>query len=345
MEEKGSIFEEYARDNKGLKNKLKQPRFWTKIVLFIAFLFFIMLTIGVFKGNWSGDELKNSIKIVWHDTKWVEDNSRLKVMVTRIVPAVTIKIKNAGKRPLHYVDFEGVFEFVSDGKQQTSGFARTLQEPLNPGEESGKILIKGTNGYTASSKKAFYENTEKWRKVRVKIFVRSKGTQLERIGNLYPVKQEIEGFREDIRIDDESKGLKESIKIESKETGWIYKKLKNNMVIVYPSIDLTIRNTGEQQVEKLVFRGEFFFERSGMRKHMGYPSLGKKLAPGETSKKVSLRAEFGIKVSSLQALYDKKFNWESVTVRVYAKTIGDEYVLLGEVPVKKEVKGIKLISK
>ncbi|MEN8152949.1 MAG: hypothetical protein ABFR75_02930 [Acidobacteriota bacterium] len=343
MEEKGSIFEEYSKDNQGIKNKLKQPSFWTKIVLIFALLAFIILTINVFKGNWSGDELKNSIEIVWIDTNWVEDNSRLKDMVTRIVPSIKIKIKNVGKRPLHYVDFEGVFEFVSDGKQQTSGFSRTLQEPLNPGNESEKILIKGVNGFTASSMKAFYENTEKWLKIRVKLFVRSKGTQLQRIGEVYPVEQKIEGFRDDIEIKKSIDGLDSIIKMESKITGWEYKKLKEK-IVVYPFIDFMIRNSGENPVKKLIFQGEFIFEKSGVRRHLGYPALKKELAPGKTSKKLTLRSEFGIKVSSLQALYDKKFDWESVTIRVFVKTLGDEYVLLEEIPVKKEVKGVKLIS-
>ncbi|MEN8223529.1 MAG: hypothetical protein ABFR36_09775, partial [Acidobacteriota bacterium] len=212
------------------------------------------------------------------------------------------------------------------------------------GETSDVFLIKGVNGYTASSKEAFYKNKDKWRKLNAKLFARTKGSPPVRVGGLYPVEQKITGLGTDMDIENEY-SLAARVEVVVTNSGWIYKTLEGKNVLVYPSITFKIKNTGETTLSKLGLKGIFRFEKNGERFNFGYPVVKGKLEPGKESQEITIRSEFGINASSLQALYDNIFEWDEVTVKLMIKKIDSQFETLGEFPVKNEVQGVKVINK
>ncbi len=342
MNNEGSIFEEYARE-RTLKERMKQPKFWVKYILAIFFIIFAVMIYKAMKSSWSENDVKNSMEIVYYKTGWVEGKSELREKMTRILPYISFKVKNIGKAPLQYVNFESVFLFQINGETQTSGFYAAFNDPLDQGEISSDIILRGVNGYTASSKDAFYKNKDKWRKVNAKIFARTKGSPPVRIGDIYPVEQKIEGFTGDLALEPESE-LLDSVNLIVAETGWIYRKMEGKSVIVYPSITFKIENKGEENLEKLAFKAIFIFEKHGERFHFGYPVIKGVIKPGTKSDEIMIRAESGISAASLQSLYNNIFNWENVRVKIYIKDMTNDFAPLGEFNIKKEVKGVKIIN-
>ena len=54
------------------------------------------------------------------------------------------------------------------------------------------LFIKSFYGYTASSKEAFIKNSQEWKKVKAKIFAKSKGSEYVLLG-VFSVEQTLEG--------------------------------------------------------------------------------------------------------------------------------------------------------
>ncbi len=342
MENSGGIFEEYTRE-RTMAERMKNPKFWIKYILLIAFLIFMVIIYKSFKNTWSQADVENSIEIVSVETGWIEGKSELREKETRILPFVSFKVKNKGANALHFVNFECVFEFREDGTTQTSGFYSAFSSPLAVGEMSGKIFIKGVNGYTASAKEAFYENKDKWRKVNAKIFARTHGSTHVRVGGLYPVDQNITGFRKDINIV-EHKGISDKVEIMISDSGWVYKMLEGKNVIVYPSITFKIKNNSNSTLSKLGFKGIFRFEGNNERQNFGYPAVRGRIEPGSLSNEITMRSEYGINASSLQALYNNTFEWDEVTVKIMIKGMETGYESLGVYPVKNKVKGVRIVN-
>ncbi len=343
MNNEGNIFEEYA-EKKTLSSRMKKPKFWIKYILIILFLVFAILIYNSYKNTWSKDDVKNSIEIVSVETGWIEGKSELRETAARILPFLSFKVKNIGEKPLHFVNFESVFEFQADGAIQSNGFYAAFESPLQTGETSDVILLKAVNGYTASSKEAFYMNKDKWRKVNAKVFARTQGSPPVRVGGLYPVDQKITGFRGDIDIESEN-NLADVVEVVVTDSGWIYKTLEGKNVLVYPSITFKIKNTGDKTLSKLGLKGVFRFEKNGERFNFGYPAVKGDLEPGKESEEITIRSEFGIQASSLQALYNNMFEWDEVTVKLMIKVITSKFESIGEFPVKNEVKGVNVVNK
>lgn len=93
----------------------RQTKFW--LMLFVVFSGAILLLIfsrSVIRETWSAAEVGRSVQIVGYESKWVD--KKIKPDQAIIVPAISFRIKNVGKRPLQYVDFQAVFAFVEGGK-------------------------------------------------------------------------------------------------------------------------------------------------------------------------------------------------------------------------------------
>lgn len=169
----------------------RQTKFWLMLVVAVAgVILALIFSHSVIKDTWSAEEISRSIQIVWHESKWVD--KRAKPGEAVIVPSITFRVKNTGTRSLQYVDFQCIFAFVEGGENLSDGFIQAIRDPLAPGQESGEIFIKSFYGYTASSKEAFIKNSQEWRKVKAKIFAKSKGSEYVLLG-VFPVEQAIEG--------------------------------------------------------------------------------------------------------------------------------------------------------
>lgn len=341
--ENNSFFENYPKKKK-LSERCKQPKFWAISIVAIFVLFFLILFLKELKNAISPEELKESIKIVYQNSKWV--NKKVSPYEVTIVPSITIKIKNIGKRALKNIRYSGDFLYKEGGGLLGDGITPMYTKPLDPGKTSEEILIKSFHGYTASSKKAFTTNKQKWKKIKVKIFARI-SSALVKIGE-YPIKQEIEGIKnipgseseeketEKVKI---TKQLRNSIQVVWNDTKWIYKKSTHKEIIIVPKISIKVKNLGENPVKNISFKGDFEVENTG--ESFGYGStiaLKKQLIHNNVSDIIHIRAEYGYSIPSIQALEQNKSKIKKIKVRLYAKSKNSEDVLLGIYSIKQIVK-------
>jgi hypothetical protein len=347
------IFEEYLENGKdGGDGFFKNPRTWVLLVIVIAA---ILLLVYFYKlvivEGMSRDEIKNSIEIAWTDTRWVDQ--KITPQEVKIVPSISLRIKNVGKRALQYIDINAVFEFVESGTVFDEGLARVLKEPLQPGETSEKVFVQSSLGYTASSREAFMKNKDKWKKMQAKIYARGKGSGLVRIGDVYPVKQEIEGYEEELQSTGEerkeyqnehTRELAYSIRVVKQDSLWVDKVVTAQEVIIVPSITVEIKNVGQKPLQYIYFRGVFQYEDTGEVMSEGLaPALENALEPGETSDPIQIKADYGYAASSKEAFFKNPGKWKKLKVDLYAKSKESDYALLGIYSINQKIQGIEVM--
>lgn len=317
------------------------------VVIIVAIVLAIVFYKTVIVGIMSPDELQKSIQIVWHETKWVEKESIPQEV--KIVPCISFKIKNTGDAPLQYVDMEAVFDFEETGTNHSDGVVSILDEPLKPGDISDVITIQSMFGYAATSKAAFMKNKSEWKKMVAKIFARSRGSGLVRIGNIFPINQVIEGYKEDEPEEareyksESTKELARSLQALTPEAQWIPKIVTDKEAIIVPYISFTLKNTGEKPFQYLIFKAVFRFVETGEVLSEGIvPALSEPLLPGVTGNEITVKADFGYSATSIDAFYYNLQGWKNLKVNLFARTKESEYALLGTFTVKKAIKGVKV---
>jgi hypothetical protein len=189
MNEMDSPFTEF--ENKGpwfRRPKVLLITFMTVFTVFLVY-FFYRTTI---RESWNERDVAQAVQIVHPDSRWVDKKGLHGEVI--IVPALTFRIRNASQRNLRFVCFDGVFMYQDSKETIGSGYIETVKKPLPPGQESEEITLKSDFGYTATSKKAFYDNIKEWKKVEVKIFAKSQGSGYVTLG-VYPIKQAIQGVQ------------------------------------------------------------------------------------------------------------------------------------------------------
>ncbi len=342
-----AIFEKYL-DDKTFSQRLKEPKTW--IFLFIAAVGIAILIWAykaIFLDKMSPEELKNSIQVLDIDTQWVEKGRGPEGV--KIVPSITFKVKNIGKRPLSYVTFEGIFTFDETGQTHSDGLNQVFYEPLPPGETSDTIFVKSSFGYSASTKEAFLENKENWKVMDVNVFAKTKGSGPVMIIEKHPIKQVIEGLKgkeisseETKRLHENAEKLKKALTIVEQSSKWLDRKRTKKEVVIVPTIKIKIGNDSQEPIKNIAIKGSFLFADTGEWLSDGITqALQKPLEPGGISDEILIKAENGYKATSKKAIVDNWDSWRSVKVNIYVKTINSAYTLLGTYPVSRDVEGIK----
>lgn len=350
-----NIFKEYLeKEESSVSNLIKKPKFWVFLVSFVMAIILGIFYLKSVRESMSAKEVADSVEIAWHETTWVD--KEVTPQEVKIVPAIRFKIKNVGKRSLAYMDIEAVFHFVESGSIHSDGMARILTEnPLLPGEISEEIYIRSLYGYSATSRSAFLKNKQEWKKMEVKLFARAKGSGLIQIGDVYPIKQVIEGFNGSIPAgeelpedyaDETTRQLARSIRITQQDSLWVDKLFTEKEVIIVPSISLTIKNVGTSNLQYLYFKGVFKFADTGEILSEGItPALKKSLSPGESSDSIEIKGEYGFSASSKHDFYQQsQQRWKFLKVNLYAKSKESDYALLGIFPVKAKIQGVNVIN-
>lgn len=343
MSENETIFKDYMGEKKNFSHFIRQPKSW--LLLFSIALAIVLAVVfykSVILDTMTAKEVADSIEVVWHDTKWVEKESTANEV--KVVPSVTFKIKNTGKRPLEYVNLEGVFEIEESGKILSDGAAQAFgDKPLQPGEVSDNIFIKAFFGYSGRSKASIMENKE-WKQIRVKLFARTKGSSPVVIGEVYPIKKEIEGLTEKVVGNESFEKFGKALRIVSQETIWVDRVKSAKKSIIVPSINFQVKNVGNEPIRDVIFKGEFIFQDNNEKLSEGIiEALKNPLAPGATGDVISLRSELGYEATSKEAFVKNPQNWRKVDVKIFAKQKDFEYVLLGTYPIRQEVEGVQVI--
>jgi len=349
MAKENGLFSEYSDEKKGLFKQ--SSKFWLAVFAFLlGFALLVLFYKFVIKDSMSHEELNNSIQIVWHDSVWLD--KEVSPYETKIVPSITIRVKNIGERPLHRIEFHGVFVFAENDETLSDGYSNRLTKSLAAGETSEDILIKSFYGYSAKSKASFLKNQEKWKKIAVRIFARSQGSGLVRIGEKFPIKQKIQGINIDTdeaaaRSQEFMEAMKEigkSIQIVWKESKWVENKGAVGKTMIVPSISIKIKNTGEKPLQRIGFKGVFIFEESEKRLGEGFTLAFKKpLPPGNTSEEIKIQSDLGYIASSMKAFFENLTKWKNLKVQIFARKDNHKFILLGIFPIKKEIEGVKVI--
>jgi hypothetical protein len=181
----------------------KQAKFWASLlVVAIGMALVLLFYKTVIQDTMTDKEVAESIQIVWHDSIWVDKKVRPDEAI--IVPAFTFKIKNTGRRPLQYVGFNCIFIFEESGENLTDGYVETIKKPLLPGQVSEEIFVKGFFGYRATSKAAFVKNMANWKKIKMKIYAKTKNSGQVLLG-VFPIQKKIAGIKIIYQDQEESK--------------------------------------------------------------------------------------------------------------------------------------------
>lgn len=189
MDEKNVLFKEITQKTAFYR----QAKFWASLITIVIGLFLILFFYKtVIRETMSEEEVAKAIRIVWHDSLWVDKKGKPDEAI--IVPSFTFKIKNTGNRPLQHVNFNCIFVLAESGENLTDGYVTAIKEPLHPGETSAEIFVKGFFGYTASSKPAFIKNMANWKEVKVKIYAKTKNSGQVLLG-IFPIAKKIAGIQ------------------------------------------------------------------------------------------------------------------------------------------------------
>lgn len=194
------ILEEY------LKPRRYKPRFWVWVTLTIsAIILVIIYKITVIDTAINSAELKPAIEMFNLDSQWVVleeiDTKEFKGIV--LVPRISFQVRNVGNVVLRNVFFLGEFRLLDRPKNLGEGFQMAFKKPVNPGEESKRIVLTCMAGYRASSKMAFKTNIKEWKRAMVEIYIKTGSSKLIFLKTFY-ITRKIEGLDVDIQLTDKT---------------------------------------------------------------------------------------------------------------------------------------------
>jgi hypothetical protein len=286
-------------------------------------------------------DIEKGLVVVDAVSQWVDKESDEPGMVS-IVPSIRFRVKNVSDKPLEMLKFIGIFEFIEGGEQIGDGNIPLLEIPLQPGETSPFLTIASRYGYSASSKEAFVKNATEWKPVRVRLLAR-KNSAPGKLGS-FEISREIAGLDvEAVPAPVESSSLvARSVRIEEQVCRWTRKEAAGKHII-YPFARFRLRNISQETLPDLIFRGEFLFADGSVQINADYPALKGGLGADGLSDEVTVRSEYGLEATDLKAFYADRNSWQTVRIKLYAKTAGEEFFLLGTYETVKEIEGVKLV--
>ena len=185
---------------------LNRKRFGSKFWLYVIMVLFFVLMAILYKNVVidkiiPSEELKTSIEIFDIDSQWVvkEEVHEKDFQGIILVPQISFRFRNVGKRNMRYIYVLGVFRILNRSRALGEGNKMVLREPLKPGEESDRIVLTSSFGYRATSKNAFVIHQHQWRRALAEIYVKSGSSQLSFLKSFYIIRK-IEGFSPDIEV-------------------------------------------------------------------------------------------------------------------------------------------------
>lgn len=126
--------------------------------------------------------------------------------------------------------------------------------------------------------------------------------------------------------------LRKSIEVIDLETKWISKYYQPwpPRLILVPQISFRIKNVGTKPLTYINFNAIFNFK--GDPENLGDSFLAairsKPVNPGETSNIITLTSNFGVEGKSVKQI-DENPAWRQVEVRLFARSRGSEFAMLG----------------
>jgi len=142
----------------------------------------------------TSEELKGSIEVLDYSSSWVSKYYQPWPPRLQLVPQISFRIKNIGKEPLNYVNFNAVFQFKGEPENFGDSFKVAIRaKAVPPGGTSDVIVLKSNFGVEGKNLAGVRDNPS-WKPAFVRLFVSSKGSQPVLLG-VYDVSREID-FKE-----------------------------------------------------------------------------------------------------------------------------------------------------
>ncbi|MFO7979366.1 MAG: hypothetical protein R6V00_00860 [Candidatus Aminicenantes bacterium] len=134
--------------------------------------------------------------------------------------------------------------------------------------------------------------------------------------------------------------LKSSIELIDIETRWekkYYQPWPPKLTLA-PAISFKVKNVGEEPLSYVYFNGIFRF--IGEKENLGDNFLagihGDPLNPGEVSEEITLQSNFGVEGDNVEHFKNNP-EWKTAEVRIFAKSKGSQYILLGTYTISKKI--------
>ncbi len=130
-----------------------------------------------------------------------------------------------------------------------------------------------------------------------------------------------------------SEELKQSIQVVDLESKWVSKYYQPwpPRLILVPMISFRIKNVGPNPLKHVNLNA--IFKAKGDKENMGDNFLagirGEALNPGETSATITMKSNFGIEGKTVATFKDNVL-WKPVQVKLFARSRGSQYVVVGE---------------
>jgi hypothetical protein len=134
--------------------------------------------------------------------------------------------------------------------------------------------------------------------------------------------------------------LKQSIQVVDLDTKWVSKYYQPwpPRLILVPMISFKVKNVGPNALRHVNFNAIFKFK--GDRENLGDNFLAgirdKAVNPGETSETITLKSNFGVEGKTLASFKENPL-WKPVQIRLFARSQGSQYALLGEWDVSRTI--------
>ncbi len=180
----------------------RNSKFWLGVVLLIIVLAFgYIFKKTIVDTTIHPQQLKSALEFFDISSQWVVNERITDEDFNGIilVPEVSFRIRNVGRKDLNYVFLLGVFRFMDNGKFIGEGYQMSLKHPLSPGGESERIILKSGFGYRASSAEAFEKYKKKWRNSLCELFVKSHNSGLVSVKIFY-ISRKIAGQDVEIKL-------------------------------------------------------------------------------------------------------------------------------------------------
>jgi len=134
--------------------------------------------------------------------------------------------------------------------------------------------------------------------------------------------------------------LKKSIEVVEVQTKWVSKEYRAwpPKLVLVPVISFRVKNISDQPLNYINFNAIFRFQGESKELGSGFLAAIRKspISPGETSQVIMLKSNYGVEGKTVESFKDNPY-WKTVTVKLFARSKGSDYALLGEYEVSKMI--------
>jgi len=122
----------------------------------------------------------------WYDDGIIEGGKN------KLVPSVSLKLRNKGSEPLRSVQINAIFKRVGEQEMwgEYFGWAVQREQPLQPGATTGPLVMRSTLGYTGIQPRMQMLQNKEFVDARVEIFLKQGSKVLAKLAE-FPIDRQL----------------------------------------------------------------------------------------------------------------------------------------------------------